>query len=117
MTRARFFAALAGVCGVAKAQTVGGAVGSSDICWPRIPFNPHAKNGIKMCADVNNQCPVCGEMAEPLTPIKSGLQNCRGTGDGYTAVCEDVFVNPDSPQLTRCKRCSAAFFRDYEVKP
>ena len=102
MTRARFFAALAGLAGVAKAQV-------------RI-FHPRSwRTG----SAVNNQCPVCEWMAEPLARVKTGWSSCKPTGDGQTATCEPNYMDPQSPQLTRCLRCNAAFLRDYapEVKP
>lgn len=63
----------------------------------------------------NNQCPVCGTMADPLKPYKTGLMsNCKGVpGQPYVVSCEDQWAVPD-PRLVRCKGCNAAFWQDCE---
>ena len=114
MTRARFFAALAGLAGVAKAQQWRQCVPDAET----LRRNDTFACSNKMKSALNNQCPVCGEMAEPLKPHKMGVTQCKpvpGTENALT--CEPLMQDPDSPQLTRCKRCNAAFWRDYEVRP
>lgn len=79
MKRWNFIAAMFGAGAVAKAQQWKECVPATTVLAPSI------------CSDktkpaMNNQCPVCGAMAEALTR--------------------------DSWSLTRCRRCNAAFFRD-----
>jgi uncharacterized protein with PIN domain len=49
----------------------------------------------------NNQCPVCGTMAEPYTHFRS-IQNATPEHAAYG----------ESAHLTRCWTCNAAFWQD-----
>lgn len=51
---------------------------------------------------LNNQCPVCGEMAEPFRR------------EGGKIVSGWIGKLGETINLTRCKRCNAAFWQDVE---
>ncbi len=118
MKRSKFIAAIFGAFGVARAQQTGSRL-------PETTTGNHLS--VTTCAIppqwndrcpaiLNNQCPVCGTMAEPLPKLqKIAVGNCKATADPGVVACEDIFENPYS-SLTRCKRCNAAFWQDSEGK-
>lgn len=97
MNRKAFFTTLFGVAGVAKAQQ-----------WKQcVPYGDYLCSD-KNKAALNNQCPVCGEMAEKYPRKGAYVADCgfyQGgppTGSGCAG----------TSNLTRCKRCNAAFWQD-----
>jgi len=114
MTRNKFFASVFGALGVARAQQwkecTSGTPGTTSYVTPNPDMRCWAQYK-KAEPALNNQCPVCGTMAEPLKKYKLGVKNCKPVGDGYTLSCEDIWATPD-PQVVRCKLCNAAFWQD-----
>jgi hypothetical protein len=96
MNRSAFIAALLGAVGIGKAQQ-----------WKRCGLEEtEFATGRQVRCDEpfpakNNQCPVCGTMAEPY----------RRDGDG-NVISGWVGSIALSINLTRCKRCNAAFWQD-----
>jgi hypothetical protein len=75
---------------------------------------------------LNNQCPVCGTMAEPYHPteLKRVFIPCPKTALYFdktgSGLCEDWKLFPvegsvaGMQRLNRCKRCNCAFWQDAE---
>jgi uncharacterized protein with PIN domain len=104
MNRSAFIAALLGAVGIGKAQQARWSVACID------------GTNVRRCDPENNQCPVCGALAEPYKrpTYDSMLTNCRGTADPYVVQCDPQKAIPygETERLTRCKRCNAAFWQD-----
>jgi hypothetical protein len=116
MNRIAFLSTLFGFAAVAKAQhplgvedvpTGGMSQGFMFKGWPWSDKSP-----------VNNQCPLCGTMAEEYhRPTAAGwLNNCHHeSGDPADVVtCDPVKDVPygELERVTRCKRCNNAFFQE-----
>ncbi len=99
MKRFQFLAFLFGWAGVVKAQ-------QWKVCVEAIPHVCSEKNKPAL----NNQCPVCGEMAAPFKPKPEPY--CGDSlvigADGHL---HDNCGLPAS-SLVRCERCNAAFWQD-----
>jgi rRNA maturation endonuclease Nob1 len=96
--RFQFFAALLGAVGIGKAQQWSAyADGCRDI------FCKDRK------AALNNQCPVCGTMAERLkfTDSPAMAKEILSVADSSGKITQRVWI-------VRCKRCNAAFWQDAE---
>jgi len=67
---------------------------------------------------LNNQCPVCGTMADPYVRQywTNVIENCHPDYDNhYIVSCDPPPTKhpyEDTSNLVRCKRCNAAFFQD-----
>ncbi|MDE2022466.1 MAG: hypothetical protein KGI71_06160 [Patescibacteria group bacterium] len=108
MKRSTFFATFLGALGIARAQQ-----------W-RYPKADHQHDylGRQLTIDLqadgvalNNQCPVCGTMAEPLKRV-IGSYSYEPASGGLIAL-KPNYVDP-GPGIVRCKRCNAAFWQDAE---
>ena len=114
MTRTRFFQILAGFVGLGAA-----AKGQDSILKtggiPPMFCEPSSRClGWRDAVDrkgVNNQCPVCGTMAEPYKP------DTRFCGDYFSGQPQATLGLPGCEpkmSITRCKRCNCAFWQDAE---
>ena len=92
MTRKNFWLSLAGVA-IARAQV------GTPIAW-------HAG------AALNNQCPVCGTMADPYVIENAGhLIPCSHPKPGQLCVAPVPGERPRS-RTVRCQRCNVRFDQD-----
>jgi len=99
MKRFTFLSTILGLAGAAKAQVL----------------TKPCVRAITTCLAVNNRCPVCGTMAEPLTlPRTVRMALCPPGSDPITACIE--LGEPSKKELaelhlTYCAHCNAAFGR------
>jgi len=106
ITRKNFWLALFSGLGIARAQEPGftGFVDSSTrpisgIAWQNGPA-------------LNNQCPVCGTMADPYVMQNAGhLVPCSHPKPGQACVAP-VPGKPPETRTVRCQRCNARFEQD-----
>lgn len=119
MTRKSFFAAIAGFLGVAEAQQhpltdSTGSNQSQQIFDTAVYSPPQWKFPLERWANPkNNQCPVCGTMADAYKP------DTRFCGDylgGQPATGMGLMGCEPMASITRCKRCNAAFWQDAVVE-
>jgi hypothetical protein len=70
---------------------------------------------------LNNQCPVCGQMADPFirptSPVTTYLQDADGnlltdSNGNFIAVNERQEPYGPTQNITRCARCNTAFYQD-----
>jgi hypothetical protein len=61
---------------------------------------------------LNNQCPICGEMAEPYKP---DTRFCGDYSSGQPRSAMGLSGCEPTMTITRCKRCNAAFWQDAEA--
>lgn len=111
MKRRRFFAGIAGLLGVAKAQ-------QWKECVPQVMASGSeagtaASATFILCSDEtkpakNGQCPVCGTMARPFK-AETELHPVVAVG-----LREQIIAVRTLGIATRCSRCNAAFFQDGE---
>ncbi len=135
MTRKTFFTSVLGFFGVAQAQQYQAPSPTTRLSGLVDQAGNHLwsvdSNGnvfIRKSAVINNQCPVCGTIAEPyvrqMYDENHGLaMNCKGNPNAdkndpstWWATCDPpkmVAVGP-MERMTRCKRCNAAFWQDAE---
>jgi hypothetical protein len=114
MKRWQFIATLFGCGAAAKAQVLHtgcikeGPNGFTDIPCPVGHGGPswQAGNG-----PINNECPVCGTMAEPFIG-RFWTKNCRPVNDGWEVSCDQDFIPEE--RTVRCKRCNVLFEQDSE---
>lgn len=99
MTRFKFFAAVLGAAGLARAQQSGTILKQGALKGQPL-FEPEWKHGTKR----NGQCPTCGTEAPPWYNPPS----CFGTNGPMPC-------GPNE-KVVRCSRCSAAFWQDAEAK-
>jgi hypothetical protein len=105
MKRLAFLASLFGFGVAAKAQHPVGVdepntskPADSKFLWPWVIRKPE-----------NNQCPVCGTMAEPYRTLTEVCNKRTATAwFPEWPTCVEL----GDPRLTRCSRCNAAFFQD-----
>lgn len=103
INRSAFLAGLAGLLGIARAQTLTvQGLGSKRIKYDVYSLTDPKPDEIRppewyFGKALNNQCAVCGTMAEPDKKIR--------VFEGRLA----EWLGP-----TRCKHCNAAFFQDAE---
>lgn len=108
MKRLTFIGSLLGLTGIAKAQ-------QWKECKPTVALSGNAslRNGkLSWCSSraLNDQCPVCGTMAEKYHRTISGDCSSARMVDRIT-VCPPPTIDP-TERVTRCKRCNAAFWQD-----
>jgi len=119
MTRRGIFAALAAVTGAVAQQW--------KQCVPddKEAESMHLGKSAIVCSDknkpaLNNQCPVCGTMAEPYHRPTGGVHivPCGPGVIGSNVVCAEP-GEPYGPTeiIVRCKHCNAAFWQDAEDRP
>ena len=68
---------------------------------------------------LNNQCPVCGTMAKPYRGKRAYSEPwCEGGPQQFPPTKEMLAQCEDLPRqrITRCLRCSAAFWQNSEDK-
>jgi hypothetical protein len=128
MNRRSLFSWLLGFCGVASAQDLVQWTPQWREQWPELHTartHPPGSNrrrqewkillGENAGKPKNNQCPVCGMMAEPFKPIPPLF--CGDTlimlpgGHNLGSGCDSSLLTQN---CTRCKRCNAAFWQDAE---
>jgi hypothetical protein len=68
---------------------------------------------------LNNQCPVCGTMAEPFETKRIIwsyiVKPCVPPEKDSHIACTEANYGPDpGANLIRCKRCNAAFWQDWQ---
>jgi hypothetical protein len=109
MTRGKFWLALFSGLGIARAQEseLTGIVESSPVSTSLLS-GPAWHNGLAL----NNQCPVCGTMAEPYVMQNVGhLIPCSHPKPGQSCVAP-VRGNAPESRTVRCQRCNARFDQD-----
>ena len=109
ISRKKFWLALFSGLGVARAQKLEltGVVESSLIS-ASLPTEIAWQNGPAL----NNQCPVCGTMAEPYVMQNAGhLIPCSHPKPGQACVAP-VPGKPPESRTVRCQRCNARFDQD-----
>ena len=111
ITRKKFWLTLISGLGIARAQEpeFTGRVESS-ATPPSLP----APTGIgwRNGTALNNQCPVCGTMAEPYVMENVGhLVPCAHPKPGQTCVAPARGKVPEA-RTVRCQRCNARFDQD-----
>lgn len=109
ITRGKFWLALFSGMEVARAQEweLTGIVESS-------PGSTSLRAGIawQKGPALNNQCPVCGTMAEPYVMQNAGhLIPCSHPKTGQACVAP-VRGKPADSRSVRCQRCNARFDQD-----
>lgn len=121
LNRKAFFAYMASMIGVAKAQT--GTCATTGDCVNTITVHTATMETLK---PVNGKCPVCGTMAEKYarkTELEMyGHDICfagGGVGEiGSLSVCRQPsatkLIGP-MERTVRCRRCNAAFWQDAEA--
>ena len=109
ITRKKFWLALFSALGVARAQEpeLTEVVESRPIPT-LLPTGIAWQNGPAL----NNQCPVCGTMAEPYVMKNAGhLIPCSHPKPGQACVAP-VAGKPPESRTVRCQRCNARFDQD-----
>ena len=109
ITRKKFWLALFSGLGIARAQEseLAGVVESRPIL-PSLPTAIAWHSGKAL----NNQCPVCGTMAEPYVMQNAGhLIPCAHPKPGQFCVAPVPGKVPES-RTVRCQRCNARFDQD-----
>jgi hypothetical protein len=109
ITRGKFWLALFSGLGIARAQDpeLTGIV-ESDLVATSLPTGIAWQSG----PAVNNQCPVCGTMAEPYVMQNAGhLIPCSHPKPGQICVAP-VRAKPPESRTVRCQRCNARFDQD-----
>jgi hypothetical protein len=123
LKRKTFLAGLFGLVGIGKAQQWKechgpwlGNAGSTRARMVEVRPDMACPADMPRAKVLNNQCPVCSEIAEAYErpTYDSMLTNCRGTADPYVVQCDPKKAIPygATERLTRCKRCNAAFWQD-----
>jgi|SRR5215475_11540387 len=109
MTRKKFWLALFSGLGIARAQEAE----SSEIVESRpIPASSPAGIEWQNGKALNNQCPVCGAMAEPYVMKDAGhLIPCSHPKPGQACVAP-VRGKPAESRSVRCQRCNVRFDQD-----
>jgi hypothetical protein len=120
MRRSAFIASVLGFVGISKAQQW-----RDGVCVKSEPL-PGQEQAIRegktyvsqylerKQEPLNNQCPVCGTMAEPRKFLGGGMKfkQCDPPGkDPYIGCTVPTYHDP-GPAITRCKRCNAAFWQE-----
>ena len=105
LTRPAFLAALFGIP-VAAQQPVAMSP------QMHIPVGAWSVDGPK-----NGQCPVCGEMAPRFTLRQAEVASANELGWVFSRyVTANGHKQETATRLTRCARCSVAFYQDAEEK-
>ncbi len=139
MTRIKRRAALAALFGFgAAAQTVtqtekrlhGDCNSNPELCQPgrgydtlklyapaigQTPYLTVQENGnafLGKSKPKNNECPVCGTMAEPDKRAPIGYEHGRGYPDGTISLGTPIYDTKPQMNCTRCKNCNCAFWQD-----
>lgn len=116
MKRSAFIGSLLGVVGIGRAQQwkqcTTGLTGTTGYITPIRCMEPHEHQE----PPLNNQCPVCGAMAEPRSFWEGGMRTkqCNPPSADPYIVCADQTYYDPGPAITRCKHCNAAFWQDAE---
>ena len=109
MSRKKFWLALVSGLGIVRAQEPEwtGLEESSPI-----PTSSATGIGWQNGPALNNQCPVCGTMAEPYVMQNAGhLIACSHPKPGRICVAP-VPGKPPESRTVRCQRCNARFDQD-----
>ena len=124
VTRNRFLAALAGALGIARAQQKKQAdktAGKWDQgTFVTMPAYEAPQWMVVNSKALNNQCPVCGTMAEPFRcDPQYSITQTDVRLSGRDIVLLSAGKSSDKPpkmpsRLVRCARCNAAFWQDAE---
>ena len=109
ITRKKFWLALFSGLGIARAQELQlTEVVESKPTSTLFPAGMLWQNGPAL----NNQCPVCGTMAEPYVLQNAGhLVPCSHPKPGQTCVAP-VLGKPPKSRTVRCQRCNVRFDQD-----
>jgi DNA-directed RNA polymerase subunit RPC12/RpoP len=116
MRRNKFLAMLFGLAGVSKAQqwkqcsdkpgTTGYLTETVRVkCWAQYK---------KQELPLNNQCPVCGEMAPKRNPEYGIGTSATGNFPREAATAGNVSIEINHSIVIRCKYCNSAFWQDAE---
>lgn len=117
MTRFRFILAAMGFGAIAKGQEMGierHRALRAPIPDPDSEDDRKWKNG----KPLNNQCPVCGTMAEAFHAENDCLEYAGPpvqTGDVLSLTCSKRSTHPANRML-RCSRCNNCFWQDAEAE-
>src|SRR3954462_14427462 len=103
MKRKQFFAALLGCVGISKAQ-------QWKECVPAAPAICSSENKPAL----NNQCPVCGELAAKVSKPVTGYEILHYEPGDDPNLVKSKPIYGEMQGLARCKRCNAGFWQDAE---
>jgi len=123
MKRFSFLAVLFGFCAAAQDhrwsfQTdQNGNIETRLVSGPARPRLARGKLRWFSGAPLNNQCPICGTMAEPYRPQPS--RYCADSAvmqlDGTLVSGCEFEAKMSGRNLARCRHCNAAFWQDAEA--